>query len=170
MIPVMTTEINRQLRDRDRRIEQLLEELRQRNIPKEVREWMEEALDLLEQPGLEYTNRERRETAIADGYSLLDSLPEPEPVPPGNVPDEELPTAPEPDWSDAPDNATHWAVDGYQNASGWWEAWFYVGEPKMWQSDMGWDGPKRIHADQVILPIGIDWRTTLRKRPEAAHD
>ena len=36
-----------------------------------VREWIEEALDLLEQPGLEYTNRERREKAIEEGYNIL---------------------------------------------------------------------------------------------------
>ena len=37
MIPIMTTEINRQLRDKDRRIEQLLRELSRKEVPDEVR-------------------------------------------------------------------------------------------------------------------------------------
>lgn len=42
--------------------------------PDEVREWIEEALNLLEQPELVYTNRERRKEAIASGYTMLDKL------------------------------------------------------------------------------------------------
>lgn len=40
-------------------------------IPDVVKLWMEEALDLLEQPGLVMTNEERREAAIEEGYELL---------------------------------------------------------------------------------------------------
>lgn len=45
-----------------------------------IREWIEEATDLLEQPGLEYTNRERRAECIAAGYRILDVLLTPEEI------------------------------------------------------------------------------------------
>ncbi len=44
-------------------------------VSDEVREWMEEALDLLEQPHLAVTNQERREKCIPAGYKLLDEQP-----------------------------------------------------------------------------------------------
>jgi len=74
------------------------------------------------------------------------------------------PTAPEPDWSQAPEWAQWWAFDTHN--VGFW----YAEEPHVmagkWESNHGmivWDG---AYSDD--LPIGIDWRTTLRKRPEAA--
>ena len=42
------------------------------HIPDVIRIWMEEALDLLEQPGLVETNKLRRRDAIDQGYELLD--------------------------------------------------------------------------------------------------
>ena len=39
-----------------------------------VREWIEEALDLLMQPELVYTNRERRADVIESGCKILEVL------------------------------------------------------------------------------------------------
>ena len=79
------------------------------------------------------------------------------------------PTAPEPDWSTAPEGAMWWAVDpdGYCN---WFE-----NEPILTQVTSAPDeiGPHWSYFgscwhryEAVNIPLGIDGRTTLRKRPE----
>lgn len=70
-----------------------------------------------------------------------------------------------PDWSQAPEEAMYWAVDA-NDISRFWEH-----EPVLqrnrWNGKLGrlmlemW-----IDKDHAHLPLGIDWRTTLRKRPE----
>ena len=76
------------------------------------------------------------------------------------------PRMPEPDWSKAPEKANWWAVDGYQTVTGYWHSWWYVKKPTLDQVNTCWDSLNRIYAGAVDLEIGIDWRGTLRKRPE----
>lgn len=71
------------------------------------------------------------------------------------------PAMPQPDWSTAPERAGWWAVD----AGG--QAYFYDVEPtigvlKWWAAKDAWVLTK---PESVDLPIGVDWRTTLTKRP-----
>ena len=80
-----------------------------------------------------------------------------------------LPTAPEPDWSQAPEWAEWWAVDGAvepcENSNSCW----FENEPTQGDNATWWITVERgmSQSDRVVdLPIGIDWRTTLRKRPE----
>lgn len=75
-----------------------------------------------------------------------------------------LSQAPEPDWSKAPEWAEWWAV----NADGG-VAWF-ENKPTIWVSVVycGWESNKgrwKTILDRLELPLGVDWRTTLRKRP-----
>lgn len=69
-----------------------------------------------------------------------------------------------PDWSQAPDWAMWWAVDA-NGRTNWYEV-----EPRrigeLWsvaRSD------KWTAGGDVDLPLGIDWRQTLQRRPEADH-
>lgn len=73
------------------------------------------------------------------------------------------PTAPEPDWNEAPEWAEWWAVDA--NEGYYW----YEHEPFIlaW----GWANPKGlvqgdIDMEDRHIPIGIDWRTLKRQRPQ----
>jgi hypothetical protein len=81
------------------------------------------------------------------------------------------PTAPEPDWSIAPKWAEWWAQDSStfplgKNA-GWYEAQPNCGDNGQWWNDR----PGMVQNMRVDdLPLGIDWRTTLRKRPEVEID
>lgn len=73
--------------------------------------------------------------------------------------------APEPDWDEAPEWAMWWVVEPSGDAY-WWQA-----EPWIVDNDH-WDHPefRTVRADvagEVDLPLGIDWRTTLRERPQA---
>lgn len=54
--------------------------------------------------------------------------------------------APEPDWSSAPE----WATGHQYGASG----------------DGIWTAPGRSELSGLKLPLGCDWRTTLKRRPE----
>jgi hypothetical protein len=68
---------------------------------------------------------------------------------------------PEPDWDNAPEWAHWWAVepDGI--------ARWYAEQPSI--EDAWWDEePSSLfgHDGTVNLPLGCDWRMTLRKRPE----
>lgn len=75
------------------------------------------------------------------------------------------PEAPEPDWSTAPEWAQWWAVDT-DGVACW-----YVSEPNI--NGAVWaptDDLWHLTQGLVALPIGVDWRTTLRKRPEASHE
>lgn len=84
-----------------------------------------------------------------------------------------LPQAPEPDWDAAPEWA-RWATLFFNRAyaaSGrmalYWQ--FHEGEPI--RDEISWMTPKGtkslIGSQRVEIPLGIDWRTTLRQRPEA---
>lgn len=72
---------------------------------------------------------------------------------------------PEPDWTQAPDEAQWWAVDA--NCL----AYFYEKEPYVPVGDCRWymwdvSLARLTHnAGKVDLPLSVDWRTTLRRRP-----
>ena len=69
------------------------------------------------------------------------------------------PTAPEPDWSQAPEWAEWHSIDAIEIGS-WWEF-----EPQL-DGEM-WDRYRsRCQSYMTTLPLGIDWRTTLRERPK----
>jgi hypothetical protein len=70
--------------------------------------------------------------------------------------------APEPDWTTAPDWAQWWAVD--EDGRTYW----YNRQPYVEKADDGcWDGNGKFEWNgDVTLPVGVDWRTTLRRRPE----
>jgi hypothetical protein len=74
-------------------------------------------------------------------------------------------TYPEPDWDNAPEWARWWAVepDGEEYGSAHW----YAEQPSI--ENAWWSEPtnsKFGHDETVNLPLGCDWRLTLRKRPE----
>ena len=78
------------------------------------------------------------------------------------------PTAPEPDWSTASPDTQYHTID----ASGlgiWWNT-SHLPQPVvfLWVSDeLDKEQQYFMIVDYVYdLPLGIDWRTTLRKRPE----
>lgn len=82
------------------------------------------------------------------------------------------PAAPEPDWSQAPDWARWWAAD----SDG--ESTYYAERPEPDEKIACWDSARWSAKGSTILsewdktsplPLGVDWRTTLRKRPEAAE-
>ena len=71
---------------------------------------------------------------------------------------------PEPDWDNAPEWAHWWAVepDGI--------ARWYAEQPSI--EDAWWgEEPSSLfgHDKTVNLPLGCDWRMTLRKRPEVTE-
>jgi len=75
------------------------------------------------------------------------------------------PEAPEPDWDEAPEWAQWWAVD----ADGL-TYWYGIVPPTLSPTHDMWDtGPDGFDTPigYIDLPLGIDWRTTLRRRPEA---
>ena len=83
-----------------------------------------------------------------------------------------VPQLPEPDWS-ASGCPEWWAVDGDG------EAHYYNNKPKIDKQICCWDSSRwtakgssiHIALDRInALPLGIDWRTTLRKRPEASDE
>lgn len=75
------------------------------------------------------------------------------------------PTAPEPDWAQAPDRVVAWTVDA------WGGAYWHTREPKIeprsaiWTNALEMDGGT-IFDKIVDLPPGIDWRETKRHRPQ----
>jgi hypothetical protein len=76
---------------------------------------------------------------------------------------EAQPEAPQPDWATAPPWVNWWAAD----ANG--ETHWFVSAPKVFDSIWMPHPHLEIIDDDgdVDLPVGIDWRTTLRRRPEA---
>jgi len=73
------------------------------------------------------------------------------------------PTAPEPDWSTAPKGATHHAL--FTNGTGIWFDAEPITGTTMWIPTGLW---QEVYTFSVTsLELGIDWRTTLRRRPEA---
>ena len=78
-----------------------------------------------------------------------------------------LPKAPEPDWSQAPGVMTHHYFDPYGDGH-WVCGESFEVEPRFrlgWRNNSGW-GLHLNTASGYQLPVGVDWRTTLRKRPE----
>jgi len=75
--------------------------------------------------------------------------------------------SPEPDWSAAPEWAQWWAVSAAS------EAFWYAAEPKPINHMGHWARPMTNSRDSMMrragridLPLGTDWRLTLRERPE----
>lgn len=66
----------------------------------------------------------------------------------------------EPNWDDAPEWAMYWAVDS-DGQSGWYDD--ITLERTEWM--MG-DNGEKYERDKEIAICGIDWKTTLRKRPQ----
>lgn len=131
-------------------------------IPNEVQKHLKDVLPLArglmeeaEFAGLISNMRRHEAQARIDiVLELLDNLPQP----------------PEPDWSQAPDWAQWWAVDADGTAV-WYEAEPFVSDPFMW--DWNYTPHTQNKIDKILhIPIGIDWRTTLRRRPqpEQPHD
>lgn len=69
-----------------------------------------------------------------------------------------------PDWSAAPDWAQWWMADD-QGVTFWSEAKPELGSVS-WQVDG--ESADRITNAAPVPPADLDWRTTLRKRPEVA--
>jgi len=82
-----------------------------------------------------------------------------------------IPEMPKPDWSRAPAWAQWWAVDGLHNGTGYVAGWFSE-EPEhddvmgMWTGNPEWGDTDDCFDQYIVLPIGIDWRCTLQRRPE----
>ncbi len=72
------------------------------------------------------------------------------------------PTMPVPEWDKAPEWAQWWAVEASEIA-----LWFEF-EPALNPERFVWEASNGYNQTYgVCLPIGIDWRQTLRRRPEA---
>lgn len=122
-------------------------------VPNDTREIIVTALNMAY-----YTlNTAQARAAIDDARQWLNSLPS---------------HLPQPDWDRAPEWAKWWAVD----ANGW-AAWFrakpycdksegacWCPQPVMVEGIHIIDSPE--HDRQIELPIGVDWRTTLQRRPK----
>ena len=78
-----------------------------------------------------------------------------------------LPVAPEPDWDEAPEWAMWWAQDATEDCN-WFEQKPFPDLAEWVMAKGSWeeDGWNCVFDKCVSLPLGIDWRTTLRKRPE----
>ncbi len=74
-----------------------------------------------------------------------------------------LPTIPEPDWIHADGWVTCRTIDPDGDAF-WWEREPYV-HGATWQSTDE-ENLLSMYAGHVELPLGIDWRLTLQKKPE----
>lgn len=77
------------------------------------------------------------------------------------------PDAPIPDWTTAPPWAQWWAVD----ADGF-ACWYGVAPPFLPNASHAWDSEPEGRGESVgyiNLPVGVDWRTTLRRRPEVTE-
>ena len=72
-----------------------------------------------------------------------------------------LPEDVRPTW-DVPDYLTHWAIDPDGTAM------YFAGEPHVVDDLATWCQPDGVYAEfdrRVTLPLGVDWRLTLRRRP-----
>ncbi|WP_027705960.1 hypothetical protein [Zymobacter palmae] len=67
-----------------------------------------------------------------------------------------------PSWKDAPESATHLALDDISHRK-WW--FFYTEKPVKWP-DM-WMGDLLIGGEReaIAIPAGYDWRNSLEERP-----
>lgn len=78
------------------------------------------------------------------------------------------PVAPEPDWSSAPKWAMWWACDAGGDAF-WWESkpiWLANSYFAGWIDKNEFCGSVKV-ARTVEIPLGCDWRTLIRQRPES---
>lgn len=75
------------------------------------------------------------------------------------------PVYPDPDWSHAPEWAQWWAVDS--SCMAYWYQTQPTMVPGMWYCPKGHGHWSCMVGDEPIdLPLGCDWRLTLRRRPE----
>ena len=121
-------------------------------IPDGVREWIIEAASgpasIYEHYGVRTVN-ESRARAVLDWIA--------------SQTEESQPVAPQPDWSTAPEWAMWWAVD--PDMVGYWFGTEPLAGYGEWNSYD--DQNSKVKAGYYSMPLGIDWRQTLRKRPEA---
>ena len=77
---------------------------------------------------------------------------------------------PLPDWSQAPPWANWWAVEYAAGEVGlaYWFANKPITDYAEWVDSV--TGERGILIDTVDLPLGVDWRTTLRRRPEVQSE
>jgi len=74
---------------------------------------------------------------------------------------------PEPDWSEAPEWAEWWAVDAWGCANWFQQKPCCAVEDIEWREPDDWDDEwPQLPARNVDLPLGADWRLTVRRRPE----
>lgn len=72
-----------------------------------------------------------------------------------------LPQMPRPDWTNAPEWAMWWAMNG--NGGRFW----FDDKPNYSKSGWWWVNGERAKNDGYMdPPLGIDWRLTLQRRPE----
>ena len=71
------------------------------------------------------------------------------------------PDAPIPNWDNAPEDATHHAF--LHDGRG---AWLLLNPGDGYDSPGMWEA-RMMRFSGLRLPLGVDWRTTLRERPEA---
>jgi hypothetical protein len=110
-------------------------------MPDEVRGWIESAAKVASDSARYYDADSSSSDAV---LAWLDAQP----------------AAPEPDWTTAPDWAQWWAVSARGVAS-WWAG------DKPYIDGALWDnGGGKLITYVIDLPLGVDWRTTLRRRPE----
>ena len=79
---------------------------------------------------------------------------------------------PEPDWDIAPwYDDCYWCVDGISSGPGYC-SWWVREKPSPDECDGTWAVVNEIFAGYVDLPVGVDWRTTLRrgKGRQIVHD
>lgn len=69
---------------------------------------------------------------------------------------------PEPDWGKAPEWAMWWAVD--PNGLAFWSAFKPMVDGMEWSNA---PNSRERPASRVTLPLGCDWRMTLRRRPDS---
>lgn len=78
------------------------------------------------------------------------------------------PVAPEPDWGSAPEWAQWWAVDGNDGIANWWFVEPYADSISgQWLHNFHGESDANAFAGHIEIPIGIDWRTLIRQRPES---
>ena len=102
-----------------------------------------------------------RENTVQLAWEYADAMQDEEDKRAVKLPDVFFDTKPneewQPDWSQAPDNATHWAMDGCGQCN-WYER-----EPEVCGSQWDWGGV--IEQADTGYDYQGNWRDSLRKRP-----
>jgi len=123
-------------------------------IPDDVREIIERLVQESWDKAVSMQRHAAVHQAIEDKYKLrrwLDSLP----------------AAPEPDWSDVDEAILYHAIA--QNGAGYYhEQKPYMEDVYYWRGGYWESDGVQMASNITVLPIGIDWRTTLRRRPRGA--